>query len=238
MMNLIARATVGAAVGYCVGSIIDAAANRNSQPKHKAGEYCGSRWYNKVYQLAADQSVSWWQAKMQDSIDVLACGDHAPAERILVTNKEARELRTRFLAGRPRYNEDGGNTVTVSCTFGSSTYKVEDVELSINFMFGFNQVQGSLIPTARIMCHDLDSEKEWASFSEFYNDALEQIQKCKRLGFVSEQRFLEHGKGMYDIGRDIGRSERPAPAPKKKAVKVVPSFEDHKAVGDETDELY
>ena len=153
-----------------VGAIIGAAATtRNDKPVNRA--------YNRTFLLAANESESWWHAKIQDAIDVLASRSyHRPGKRVVVTNAEARETRIKFLSMLPDENNGCRYEFT---TAKHEQYSVENVNLNLRYQFGFKRYGSNVVPVAFIECNEIEG-RFW-SYDELRDAVLKKREEAMNM---------------------------------------------------------
>ena len=229
-MNLITRATVGALVGYAVGKTIDyvTAPTKadNRQPIEKAA--CLP-----LFKLANDNSVGWFQCKLQDALDMLDTGAHRPVKRVVVTNAMARDFRARALRELPHRNENGNMCHGVGLTISELLIDVTDTELNatycLNVCVEFKKLGGTIVPAAHL--HDADGmlDERWYSYADAFEAMHSATAKAIRIaGCTGAMVTTKAAKEMYESGKELGKAQaqakRPAPvAPVPEYIKKAPT---------------
>ena len=205
MMNLITRAIVGAGIGYAFGKAIDTmTANVDRrQPAEKAT--CLP-----LYKLAHENSVAWFQSKLQDALDMLQEGDHAPEKRVLITNAQARAFRQRALAALPERHTDGGYSTLVGITV--CDVAIKDSALDCEYEFAvcveFKKVGGVIVPVAHLSDLHGNVEGHWYSYADAYNAMHDEYQKAmsiaREAGMVDQQTV----DLAYDMGKKVSGARK------------------------------
>lgn len=203
MMNLIARATIG--IGYVVGKTIDVltANTDNRQPAEKAAAL-------PLYKLAHENSVAWFQSKLQDAVDMLQNSAYAPEKRILITNAQAREFRQRALAALPEKKAGGSYSVQIGIT--ATEVKMKDYTLDCEFDLAvcveFKKIGGVIVPIAHLSDLYGNIEGCWYSYADAYNALHVEYQKAmniaRKAGMINQE-TVDHA---YNMGKKVGAAKK------------------------------
>jgi len=206
MMNLIARSLVGAGIGYMVGKTIDELTGNvdRRQPAEKAAAL-------PLYKLAHENSVAWFQAKLQDAVDMMQNSAFAPGKRVLITNAQAREFRQRALAALPeRKVGSSGYSVQIGITVCDVTIKDSalDCEYELAVCVEFKKIGGVIVPVAHLSDLYGNVEGHWYSYADAYNAMHEEYQKAidiaRKAGMVNQE-MVDHA---YNMGKKAGGARK------------------------------
>ena len=199
----IAAAVYGTIYGmYALAAGVELAAKKvkkvhEEKNKKKTIEHADSE---KMYKLAAEKSVGWWQQAIQDALDALEARSwNCPSERVVVTNAMARETRAYCLNHTPEVDGEKVSYLTGATVKGLEA-KIRsnadyDKQYEVGFMINFKIIEGTLVPYATVFAirsyvYNLDN----SNFTK-YNELAEKLdEKYKQATKIVEQGAVEREK--------------------------------------------
>ena len=206
MMNTIVRSIVGGAVGYAMSKYFDTVAftEDKRQPIEKAAAM-------PLFKLANENSIAWFQAKLQDAVDMINDSVYGPKERVLITNATAREFRIACLKSVPEKDVTGKVVCKTKCDIPGVRARIYDEKLDcayrLTLSVEFKRLGGVVIPVVYLSDKTV-SDKEWSSFREAFYELHEVTEKAINIAKSKGMLTQDQAEKIYGIGKEIGKGHK------------------------------
>lgn len=133
-----------------------------------------------MYDLAHSMSTSWFQGKLQDALDMVDSGEHAPSERVVIRNANAREFRERCMR-----HKELDFVVIPNFEIKLKNYEYFKCYYRLGVEVRFKKYKDLLVPEVRFYDRDGKVRGKWSSYDEAF----------KALSYATER--------ALDISQDI-----------------------------------